>query len=288
MDYSTEGWPGNNVLFVDVNPNNDQPEKFRFNNVLILPFFVKSDKINPIMDVTFDGRHIIDGDLVSAQPTIAIKAKDENPYLALNDTSDFSMYIVKPNGNGTLPIYFNSPWVQFTPATDANASNGKNEASVTLNPTLTESGIYQLVVNSRDRSNNNFANRNYQISFEVDTKPAISHLLNYPNPFTSSTQFVFSLSGVKVPQQLKIQIMTVTGRVVREITQAELGQLYIGKNITDFKWDGTDQFGSPLANGLYLYRVVSKLDNEKLDTRATTENVDALFKNNMGKMYLMR
>jgi flagellar hook assembly protein FlgD len=288
MDYSTEGWPGNNVLFVDVNPNNDQPEKFRFNNVLILPFFVKSDKINPIMDVTFDGRHIIDGDLVSAQPTIAIKAKDENPYLALNDTSDFSMYIVKPNGNGTLPIYFNSPWVQFTPATDANASNGKNEASVTLNPTLTESGIYQLVVNSRDRSNNNFANRNYQISFEVDTKPAISNLLNYPNPFTSSTQFVFSLSGVKVPQQLKIQIMTVTGRVVREITQAELGQLYIGKNITDFKWDGTDQFGSPLANGLYLYRVVSKLDNEKLDTRATTENVDALFKNNMGKMYLMR
>lgn len=288
MDYSTEGWQGNNVLYVEVNPNNDQPEKFKFNNVLILPFFVKSDKINPVIDVTFDGRHIIDGDLVSAQPTIEIKTKDENPYLALNDTSDFSIYLVKPNGSSTIPIYFNNPWVQFTPATDANAANGKNEAKVMLNPSLTESGVYKLVLNSRDRSNNNFAARNYQISFEVDTKPAISNLLNYPNPFTSSTQFVFTLSGITVPQQLKIQIMTVTGRVVREITQAELGQLYIGKNITQFKWDGTDQFGSPLANGLYLYRVVTTLDGEKLDKRATTEAVDALFKNGMGKMYLMR
>ncbi len=39
----------------------------------------------------------------------------------------------------------------------------------------------------------------------------------------------------------------------------ELGPLHIGSNITDYAWDGTDEFGDQLANGTYLYRVV--LDN---------------------------
>lgn len=287
MTYSTEGMAGNNVLVVEVNPNDDQIEKFRFNNLLIIPFFVGSDKINPVMDVTFDGRHILDGDLVSAQPTIDIKTKDENPYLALNDTADFSLQLIYPSG-ASVPIYFNNPIVQFTPATAADAALQHNEAHLSLHPSFTESGKYQLIANSRDRSDNNFARRNYQISFEVDTKPAISHLLNYPNPFSTATQFVFTLSGSKVPQRLSIQIMTATGKVVREISQAELGTLYIGNNRTEYHWDGTDQYGSPLANGLYLYRVRTQLDGEALDKRATTDAVDAMFKNGVGKMYLLR
>ena len=97
---------------------------------------------------------------------------------------------------------------------------------------------------------------------------------------------MFKLSGVTVPQNLKIQIMTVTGRVVREITQAELGTLHIGNNLTDFAWDGTDQFGSPLANGLYLYRVVSKLDGQTMDKYQS--GADKWTENGLGKMYLVR
>ena len=80
--------------------------------------------------------------------------------------------------------------------------------------------------------------------------------------------------------------MTVTGKVVREITQAELGNLHIGNNVTDFTWDGTDQFGSPLANGLYLYRVVAKLDGKTMDKYAS--GADKWIENGLGKMYLMR
>ena len=48
---------------------------------------VNKDKVNPLLDVTFDGRHILDGDLVSAKPDILISLKDESKFLALNDTS---------------------------------------------------------------------------------------------------------------------------------------------------------------------------------------------------------
>lgn len=44
-------------------------------------------------------------------------------------------------------------------------------------------------------------------------------MFNYPNPFTSSTAFVFTITGNEVPQNIKIEIMTVTGKIVREINE---------------------------------------------------------------------
>jgi flagellar hook assembly protein FlgD len=92
-----------------------------------------------------------------------------------------------------------------------------------------------------------------------------------------------------VPQNLKIEIMTVTGKIVREITKDELGPLNIGRNITEFKWDGTDQFGQKLANGVYLYRVVTNLNGKSLDKyKAEGDKTDKYFNKGYGKMYLMR
>jgi flagellar hook assembly protein FlgD len=100
---------------------------------------------------------------------------------------------------------------------------------------------------------------------------------------------VFTVTGSEVPQQLKIQIMTVTGKIVREITQDELGPIHIGRNITEFKWDGTDQYGQKLANGVYLYRFVSTLNGKSLEKyRQAGDQTDKYFNNGYGKMYLMR
>ena len=117
----------------------------------------------------------------------------------------------------------------------------------------------------------------------------ISNMLNYPNPFTTSTAFVFTLTGSEVPQNIRIQILTITGKVVREITKDELGPLRIGRNITEFKWDGTDQYGQKLANGVYLYRVITNLNGKSLDKyRADADETDKYFNKGYGKMYLMR
>ena len=89
-----------------------------------------------------------------------------------------------------------------------------------------------------------------------------------------------------MPEYFKIQIMTVTGKVVREIMRSELGELHIGNNITEFAWDGTDQFGDPLANGLYVYRVVTRLNGESIEKYDT--GTDQYFNSGFGKMYLAR
>lgn len=111
-------------------------------------------------------------------------------------------------------------------------------------------------------------------------------MMNYPNPFSTSTRFVFTLTGSKVPDEIKIQIMTVTGRIVREITEDELGPMRIGRNISQYAWDGRDEFGDQLANGVYLYRVQAQIEGEDIEHRSS--GADKHFKRSWGKMYLMR
>ena len=147
-------------------------------------------------------------------------------------------------------------------------------------------GTYDLKVQAKDRSGNASGNVEYKISFEVINKPTVTSVLNYPNPFSTSTRFVFTLTGTEVPDYFKIQILTITGKIIREINKYELGNLHIGRNITDYAWDGKDEFGDQLANGLYIYRVVTQLDGKALEHRDT--DADSFFTQGFGKMYLIR
>jgi Peptidase family C25 len=276
---------GTNTLIVDVNPNNAQPEQYHFNNFMYRNFFVKGDNINPLLDVTFDGVHILNRDVVSPKPHILIKLKDEARFLPLDDTSLFNISIRYPD-NVVRSFRFGTDTARFTPAVPGGAENA---ATVDLSPFFPMDGDYELIVSAKDKTGNRAGPIDYRVIFQVINKPMISNLLNYPNPFTTSTAFVFTLTGSEIPQQLKIQIMTVTGKIVREITQDELGPIRIGRNITQFKWDGTDQFGGKLANGIYLYRVVTNLNGSALEKyKARGDNTDKFFKGGYGKMYLMR
>lgn len=157
-------------------------------------------------------------------------------------------------------------------------------------------GNYELYVHDADSSGNHSSGTNryegnifydYKIGFQVINKPMITNVLNYPNPFTTSTRFIFTLTGSEVPQSMKIQIMTVRGIVVKEINEQELGPIHIGTNITEYAWDGRDQYGSLLANGVYFYRVVTRLDNSNMDNYAG-QSYDKYFKKGFGKLVILR
>ena len=280
----TRNYPGLNTLNVIVNPDNDQPEQYSYNNFIFKDFFVLEDKTNPLLDVTFDGVHILNRDIVAARPHVLVKLKDESRFLALSDTSLLKVNIRYPDGN-LRRVYFGDT-MRFTPST---IGNGDNTASIDYTPYFTEDGEYELIVSGNDVMGNKAGNIEYKVTFNVINTPMISNMLNYPNPFTSSTAFVFTITGSEVPQNIRIQILTITGKVVREITKAELGDLHIGRNITDFKWDGTDMYGQKLGNGVYLYRVLTNLNGKSLEKyKADGDKTDKYFKAGYGKMYLMR
>ena len=140
--------------------------------------------------------------------------------------------------------------------------------------------------NAADASGNRSGNKDFEITFEIINRSTITHVMNYPNPFTTRTQFVFTLTGYKIPDLFRVQILTISGRVIREIDKHELGHLHIGRNITEYAWDGTDEFGDRLANRVYFYRVLTKIEGETVEHRDS--GADGYFKKEFGKMYLMR
>ena len=297
-EVDTKDFPGLNILFLEFNPGYDQPEQYHFNNFIFKNVYVRPDLKNPLLDVTFDGIHILNRDIVSSKPNIVIKLKDEAKFMLLNDTSLTSVQVRYPDQNNTLKTFnFNTDTLRFIPAASASDNTATIEFKPYFPQILDASGQpmnpggdeYELIVRGKDRSGNRAGNLEYRVTFKVIDKPMISNLLNYPNPFTTSTAFVFTLTGSEIPTNMKIQIMTVTGKIVREITKDELGPIHIGRNITEFKWDGTDQYGQKLANGVYLYRVVTSLNGKTLEKyKATGDNTDKFFNNGYGKMYLMR
>jgi len=288
--FSSTGYAGLNSLWIEVNPINaqtghyDQLEQYHFNNIAQKFFFVKADKTNPMLDITFDGIHILDGDIISAKPEIVIQLKDENKYLALNDTANFSLFI-KSQTEEEKHIYFTSQsgseQLQFIPAELPD-----NSCKIIYNPNFITDDTYFLRVKAKDASNNVSGDFDYTISFKIVNHATITDVFNYPNPFSTSTRFVFTLTGSEVPTDLRVQILTVTGKLVKEIDLAELGDIHIGRNITTYAWDGKDMFGDQLANGVYFYRVIAKSNGKDIDKSST--GVEKFFNKGFGKMYLMR
>ncbi|MBO2009001.1 C25 family cysteine peptidase [Hymenobacter negativus] len=276
---------GTFVAEVVVNPRL-QPEQNYSNNELILDEFTVIDtNVPPTLDVAFDGRHILNGELVSAQPVINIQLSDESRLTHITDPSAFTVSLRKPGQTGLpTPVVLSGPEVRFS----VDSTKG-SVARLIYEPAKSgplPDGIYELRVQGRDPRNASSGTQDFQVRFEVVNSSQISNVYPYPNPIVSKARFVFTLTGQTLPTNMKIQILSLTGRVVREIFMSELGPLHIGNNITEFAWDGTDTYGDRLANGTYLYRVALDDASGQFGHRATAG--DKAFKNDWGKLVLMR
>ncbi len=77
---------------------------------------------------------------------------------------------------------------------------------------------------------------------------------NYPNPFNPITTIRFSLPE---NQQVKLTVYTITGERIATLVS---GFLESGEH--RIEWNGTNQAGTPVASGIYLYEL--KAGNERL------------------------
>ncbi|MDF3076305.1 MAG: hypothetical protein K0S09_194 [Sphingobacteriaceae bacterium] len=278
----TLGLKGANVLKLEFLPKNLR-DSYNFNNYLAQNFTVQADEKAPFVDVVFDGKHIVNSEIVSPSPEISVSLLDENTFILLNDTTVLDVYIKRQDESTFHRVSYSSGKLIFAPA----GSTSTNKATVMYKPDKLADGIYTLRVEGRDKTGNINLTNSYEIDFEVVNESAISNFYPYPNPFTTSMKFVFTLTGDKIPDKIRIQILTITGKIVREVLKDELGPLRIGNNVSAFSWDGTDQFGDRLANGVYFYNVMVE-NSDKAEIKHRQTSGDKFFKNNYGKIYLMR
>ena len=238
----TTGRRGAQTLVVTLDPG-AIPELYDINNVVTRPFYIQRDTTPPDLQVTFDGMPIVTGDYVSPRPSILITLFDNSP-LAIRDTASVTLRL----DNRRIP-YAGNPEITF----DSTVSDNK-KVEVQFRPTL-EKGGHTLLVDARDASSNLAGGATYRVDFTVETTPQILDVYNYPNPFAQETDFTFNLTGADVPNDLTIKIYTVAGRLIRTI-EVPVSSLRFGFN--RIRWDGRDNDGNEVANGVYFYSLVLK------------------------------
>lgn len=81
---------------------------------------------------------------------------------------------------------------------------------------------------------------------------ALDHVLNYPNPFTTNTEFWFEHNRPGEMLDVRIEIFTVSGKLIKTISQEVVTEGYHVDNIT---WNGLDDYGDPIGKGVYVYKV---------------------------------
>ncbi|NVO84761.1 putative type IX secretion system sortase PorU2 [Hymenobacter terrestris] len=268
---------------VVLNPRRQLEQNYFNNELTLAPFEVTNNDTPPVLDVAFDGRHLLNGEIVSSRPSISIQLRDLDKLRPVTSRGNFLLVLTRPGGAGQA-IDLNGASI-----TSFQADSAQGLARMVFEPGKSQpltDGIYTLEVQGKDGSGNAAGTEPYRITFEVVSGSSITNVFPYPNPVTSKTRFVFTLTGDVVPRNMKIQIVSLTGRVVKEIMMEDMGPLRIGNNMTEQYWDGTDTYGDRLANGTYLYRVVLDDPTGEFKQRATAG--DKAFKKDWGKLVLLR
>ena len=89
---------------------------------------------------------------------------------------------------------------------------------------------------------------------------ALEHVLNYPNPFTTHTNFMFEYNCPCTSLEVMIQIFTVSGKLIKTIDQRVHTEGYRSDQI---EWNGLDDYGNKIGRGVYVYKLRVKASDTK-------------------------
>jgi flagellar hook assembly protein FlgD len=81
---------------------------------------------------------------------------------------------------------------------------------------------------------------------------ALEHVLNYPNPFTTRTSFLFEHNQPCNSLDVQVQVFTVSGKLVKTINETVLSH---GFRNDPIEWNGLDDYGQKIGRGVYLYNL---------------------------------
>jgi hypothetical protein len=260
LSFETIAQLGLNNVEVFVNPH-IQPEQNYDNNRIILTDHanVFTDYLNPVLDVTFDGRHLVKDEFVSKNPNISIALWDDNPYRLKKDTLGIKLLLAYPCTDDTCifkAVYFSNTEVSWKAATDTSYF------IIHYNPQSLPTGKYAFRVEGSDVKGNLSGVDLYEITFQVGDETGITISEPYPNPFTLKTYFSFNVEGDIAPDAFSLQILKLNGEVMMEFFEKDSQNFHVG--INTISWSAVDVNGNQIPGGLYLYRMVIHIGNEEL------------------------
>jgi hypothetical protein len=203
---------------------------------------IASDAEGPEIQIYMNDEHFVFGGMTDANPQLLVYVSDSNGINTIGSGIGHDLTaIIDQQTNKTIVLN------DFYEADTDSYQSGKIRYPLKS----LEAGQHHLKVKVWDVYNN--SSEDY-IEFVVNTESdlVLKHVLNYPNPFTTHTQFFFEHNQPDTDLDVLIQVFTVSGKLVRTIEQHVASTGYRSAPID---WDGLDDFGSRIGRGVYVYRL---------------------------------
>jgi len=203
------------------------------------------DNTGPNINLYMNDENFVSGGITNENPTLLANLYDEN---GINTASGIGHDITAIlDGDETNVYKLNAYYVA---AVDDYQRGSLSYPLRDLSP-----GLHTLTLKAWDVYNNASTQDIQFVVFDKDVSLELTNVLNYPNPFVNYTEFWFNHNSSDV-LDVSIQIFTVSGKLIKTIN----GQTNTGSNTTsslsrNLTWDGTDDFGSIIGKGVYVYKL---------------------------------
>lgn len=110
-------------------------------------------------------------------------------------------------------------------------------------------GTHTLTVKAWDNYNNS-GSKTIEFVINRNASIDITQVINYPNPFKNKTTFTFDHTRPGDNLEIKLDIFDLAGRLVQRYENEVTAE---SKSIPFLTWNGSNQNGERLKNGVYIY-----------------------------------
>jgi len=201
-----------------------------------------SDTNPPKVRFYMNDEGFVSGGITNCSPILLAFLEDEN---GINTASGIGHDIVAIlDGDETNPYILNEYY--------ETENNDYTKGFVRFPFRNLASGLHTVLFKAWDVYNNLIT---AEIQFNAicsDEGLRIEKVLNYPNPFVSYTEFWFNHNMPFEELDVQVQILTISGRLVKTINQRVVTEGFLCREIT---WDGRDDFGDRIGKGVYVYKL---------------------------------
>jgi hypothetical protein len=201
----------------------------------------------PKIDINVEGQEFTNGDYVADKATFSFLIQDKN---GINPSS--------------LTMFFDGDSIT------TYSVSLKDLAAIPVKHQIdADEGSHAIIISAED------ANGNYieeTVTFAVQKEFKLINIGNYPNPVSSNvidpnnagrTRFTYTLTADA--DEVKIEIYTVSGRLVNSLNNLPSTVGYHEYPRTQKGWECVDKDGRRLANGVYFYKIIATKGKQKIE-----------------------
>jgi len=207
-----------------------------------------SDKQGPDVKLYMNDEKFVYGGLTDANPVLYATVHDENGINTIGNGIGHDITAVMDADNAktlVLNDYYQSDLDSYQSGKVRYPYSALSEGQHSLNFKVWD--VY-----------NNSSEARTEFIVSSSAKLALEHVLNYPNPFTTHTTFMFEHNSSCIDLHAQIQIFTVSGKLIKTIDHTIFAEGYRSNEI---QWDGLDDYGDRIGRGVYVYKLRVKAND---------------------------